>query len=90
MIQRRVLATRALLVAGFALIPLGCSDSSAPASAPASASQPSSAEPPKPLTAKEKKQLEREFENMGVKEKREWRKRQREAAGGAAAAGNAP
>ncbi len=77
-----ILAARALLVAGLALVPLGCSDSAPPSPAPASAAQPASVEPPKPLTAKEKREQQREFDNMGVKEKREWRKRQREAAGG--------
>jgi hypothetical protein len=43
-------------------------------------------EPSKPLTAQEKKAQQREFDNMGVKEKREWRRQQREAAGGSATA----
>lgn len=77
MIQRyKALAASGLLVMGLALASAGCSDS-----APAPPPEPVAVEPEKPLTAAEKRAQEREFANMGMREKREWRRQQREAAG---------
>lgn len=77
MIQHyKTLAASGLLVMGLAIACAGCSDST-----PAPAPEPVSVEPEKPLTAAEKRAQEREFANMGIREKREWRRQQRETAG---------
>jgi len=84
MIRRhKTVALSGSLVTGLALILAagGCSDSPPPNSPAPGATAPQ-AETPE-LTAAEKKARQREFDNMGVKEKREWRRKQREAAGGA-------
>lgn len=69
------MAASGLLVAGLAFAFAGCSDSPPPAP------EPVASEPEEPLTAAEKKAQEREFANMGIREKREWRRQQKEASG---------
>lgn len=72
----KTLVASGLLVMGLAVAFAGCSDSPPP---PSTAPKPAATEPEKPLTAAEKRAQEREFRDMGIREKREWRRQQREA-----------
>lgn len=75
----KITATSCLLFAGVALTFGGCSDSTPP-SAPA-ASQPAAATPEPAAPAKASKGKKDPLLDMGVKEKRELRRKEREAAG---------
>lgn len=77
MIRRNlIVAMSGSLVAGLALAFVGCSES-APPPGPATP-QPVAQPEPKP-TARKGKKAKNPFADMGIREKREWRKQQRAA-----------
>ncbi len=81
MIRRKmIVAMSGSMVAGLALAFVGCSESAPP---PSPATPQPVAQPEPEPTARKGKKAKNPFDDMGVKEKREYRKKQRaaEAAG---------